>query len=121
MIFDLIDMYTGFGVGLFFASCTYETDKGIMFNKGYIKTTPALAFVAQLGVDYPISDKLSINVDITTEQMSFKTKTRKEPTSTQIVESIKNSTTQLSWRAEAPIKIPGSNVAVRAGIRYAIF
>ncbi len=115
--FQLLDMYTGLGIGVTFASLNIDNDDKENYpNEGYFKTSPALTFSGILGTDVSLNDKWNLFFELSFDQMSFRLKSRKETdeNSSQI-DYVKDSDT-----SPAPIKIPGSNFGLRVGIRVAI-
>jgi hypothetical protein len=113
--FDLIDVYVGGGIGLFWTSLSITSDKSNI--KGYFKTKPALSFSGKIGMVYPVNDRFGINFDITYDAMSFTVKITKEPG--EIGENILTEDSPNS--GNAPFKITGSNVGLRAGVIIGIF
>jgi hypothetical protein len=130
-LFDLFNVYTGFGLGLFFAMSYADikssTPVGDYSAKSVDANNPALAFIGCLGAEYPLNENIILYGELYCEQMSFTT------TST----TYSNSTfagahggdydnrTVFYHEDEAgspqPPKTPGTNVAIRAGVRFPIF
>jgi len=123
-ILELLDMYAGVGMGLYFGSLNYkttETSVGTFTENGSYKSAPSIAFLGSLGADFPIADMISLFGEIGFEQMAFvwtkqiieKTTIRNHSPQTIIYE--KNAT-----NLPAPVKVPGANWQLRAGIRFSI-
>jgi hypothetical protein len=130
-VFDLFDVYTGFGLGLYFAMSSTDikssTPVGDYSAKSVDANNPALAFIGSLGVEYPLNENIIMFGEIYCEQMSF----------TMISTVYSNSTFAGSHNgdydnrtvyyhedetnSQPPPKIPGTNVAIRAGVRFPIF
>jgi hypothetical protein len=116
-ILDLLDMYAGFGVGLYFASLSW-TNSETNFD-GNFKTAPALAFCGSVGANYPVYNDLIIYGEIAIEQMSF--------TVNSILDAGTGDQTNFEQDSNAnsgvehPKKIPGSNIAFRVGAKFPVF
>jgi hypothetical protein len=125
-ILDLFDVYTGFGVGLYFAMSGSDIKRTIPGAEYTAKTVdannPALAFIGSLGVEYPLTENIIMYGELYCEQMSF--------TTTQTTYA--NSTfpngyvTPVYYHEDEagsapPPKTPGTNIAIRAGVRFPIF
>jgi len=119
-VVELIDMHVGFGIGLFFTSLK-STNNNPQYGlyEGYIKTRPGLAFAGKIGGDYPLSDRVAITADICGEMVSYTVKERRETDDDTVYKTDYNRSSS-SNNVERPNKIPGSNVAVLVGIRFAI-
>ena len=117
-VFDLLDMYVGFGMGLYFASLSWSNSETSQFD-GYYKTSPAFGFCGSIGINYPIYNDLIVYGEIAIEQMSF--------TVTSILSAEDGSLKTFEQDSKAtsgvypPEKIPGSNVAFRVGAKFPIF
>jgi opacity protein-like surface antigen len=124
-VVELLNMYTGVGLGYFWNSLHYEISRsaqaGTTTEKGRIVSSPTLGFTGLIGADYPISDIVSIFGEIAFDQVSFRWKK-------QIVETtnIKDHKIGTSFFEEddpsnpAPLKVPGSNWQIRIGARFNI-
>ncbi|MBN1759608.1 MAG: outer membrane beta-barrel protein [Chitinispirillaceae bacterium] len=125
-VLDLITMYTGVGIGFFWNSRPFktvsETGTGgttlTQETTGKIASKPALGFLAALGTDYPLNDKLTLFGELGVEQISFSLDKYvvKKPDSQTIYYSKDDSNTDNL----NPQKVPGSNFQIRFGVRYAI-
>ena len=83
--------------------------------EGYFKTSPAIAFSGLMGLDLPLSEKVTAFFEASFKQMSFKLKSRQTTdNSTEIIFE------KDSENNPAPIRIPGSNLGLRIGIRLQI-
>jgi hypothetical protein len=127
-VLDLLDVYTDFGIGLYFASsgATIETIAPGVDNtaKAEDSNNPAFTIIGAIGVDYPINANIIAYGEIYCEQMSFTT------TKTQYVNSTYNGApynNHTDYYQEdvtdrsAPPKIPGTNIALRVGVRFPLF
>ena len=125
-VLDLISMYTGVGIGLYWNARPFKivSESGTGGTSvtqeatGKITSKPALGFLAQLGTDYPLNDKLTLFGEIGVEQISFSLDkyTVKKPVSATTYYSKDDSNTDNL----DPQKVPGSNFQIRLGVRYAI-
>jgi hypothetical protein len=114
-ILDLIDVYAGFGFGMFFGWMSWERPSTVY--KGEYKTNPAFAFCGSMGAEYPVMTELILYGEIAIEQMNF-TVTRSRGTDSNDETVYEQNSTAAN--IEPPIKIPGSNVALRIGVRFPI-
>ncbi len=121
-VLELLDMYTTFGVGLFFSTVSIENDDENYADEGYIKTKPAFSFHGSIGAEWPVTEFFGVIGEVYAEQMSFKTKERKSTSAYEnAVKSEKNSEVVSSNMIEPPTKIPGTNWGIKVGARYWIF
>jgi hypothetical protein len=116
-ILDLLDMYTGFGFGLYFTSLSW-TNSSTSFD-GNFETSPALAFCGCIGVNYPVHNDLIIYGEIGLEQMSFTENSKVDAGSGLLTSYVQDS--KASNDIPPPPKIPGTNVALRVGAKFPIF
>ena len=127
-VLDLLDVYTDFGVGIYFASSgamIKTTAPGIENTaKAQDSNNPALTFVGAIGVEFPINESMIAYGEIYCEQMSFKTTKTEYLNSTYSGAPYNNHTEyyeeDVTDRSHPP-KIPGTNIALRAGVRFPIF
>jgi hypothetical protein len=124
-IFELLNMHTGVGVGFYWNTLSYEMTRSnadtTLTEDGSIKSAPSLGLNGLLGVDYPISDLLSlfgeIGFDMTsfrwTKQMIKNTEFSNRGTGSYNFE--KNTPNQ-----RPPLHVSGSNWRLSVGVRYAI-
>jgi hypothetical protein len=114
-VLDLIDIYAGFGFGLFFGWMSW--DRPSSPYKGEFKTNPAFAFCGSMGAEFPVMNELILYGELAIEQMAFTvTRGRGTDSNLEIVYE-QNSTAP---NLPPPPKIPGSNVALRFGVRIPI-
>jgi len=126
-VLDLLDVYTTFGIGLYFASSgadLKETDVGggVSTSKAEDSNNPALTFIAAIGVEYPINANVIAYGEINCEQMSFTT-TKTDYTNSVggfFDDHIVNYQEDVTDRNPPP-KIPGTNIALRVGVRFPLF
>jgi hypothetical protein len=130
-VLDLFDVYANFGLGLYFAGASIDrkvTIVGLGEYSGRLEESnlPALGIVGSIGVEYPINPSIIVFGELHCEQMSFLV------TQTTITNSNlpgpgnqwANGVTNYEKNAvdrPAPYYTPGSNVAIRAGVRFPIF
>jgi hypothetical protein len=124
-ILDLLDVYTNFGIGLYFASSGADleaTAGGITStSKATDSNTPSLTFISAIGAEYPITESVIVYGEINCEQMSFTTtKTEFSQSTGGFVDRVVNYEEDATDRPPPP-KIPGTNVALRVGVRFPIF
>jgi len=127
-LLDLFDVYAGFGIGLYFAisSCDIKVVAGSVENtaKGEDSNNPAFAIIGSLGLEYPIVENVIAFFEVYSEQMSFTT-TKTEYTHSSFSTGPYTNHTEYYQKdvtdREPPPKIPGSNVALRIGVRVPIF
>jgi Outer membrane protein beta-barrel domain len=117
-VFDLLDMYVGFGMGLYFASLSWSNSETPQYDGNYT-TSPAIGFCGSIGVNYPVYNDLIVYAEMAVEEMSF--------TVTSILSANDGSLTTFEQDSKAssgvfpPAKIPGSNVAFRIGAKFPVF
>jgi hypothetical protein len=118
MFLDLVEVYTGVGIGLYFTRLTFtNSDPYIGAYDGFIKTRPALGFIGQLGSYYPLNDRLDFKGEIAFEALSFKTSQYHSTDQNLTLQYVQNSTAANEY---PPVKVPGSNWALKVGIRWKI-
>lgn len=116
-MFELLDMYSGIGIGLSFGSLKFEnSDKENFEYEGYFKTKPGLTFSAMLGSDFELSDKLTLFGEVSCDMASLKLKSRRNTNSATQIDYVKDSNSN-----PAPVKLPVSNVGIRVGVRWELF
>jgi hypothetical protein len=107
-------MYVGCGVGVCFAWVTYEQTGRA--TEGELYTRPAVTFNGLIGGEYPFSELFALYADIGFQQMSFTVKKQLDVNQT-TYHYEKNSESNNEY---TPFKIPGSNVTLRAGVRFSV-
>ncbi len=112
--FGLLDMYAGVGIGISFAFVKIESTQDDS-NEGEIRTSPGLTFNGLMGTDFRLNDKFTVFGELSFNQMSFKTQSRKYTDSVEQDDFNKDSNTSSHL-----IKIPGSNFGLCLGIRLKI-
>jgi opacity protein-like surface antigen len=118
MFLDLIDVYTGVGIGFFFNTLEFtNSDLDYGLYDGYMKTKPTLGLLGAIGAIYPLADKIDLKVELAIEQLSFTLKELKPTDSQTIYHYTRNSIASNEYQ---PIKIPGSNWAIKVGVQYKI-
>ena len=99
-----------------------EVDGGLSTSKAEDSNKPAMTLIAAIGAEYPISESVIAYGEINCEQMSFTTTKTVYTNSVggfyddHIVNYQEDATDR-----NAPPKIPGTNIAVRVGVRFPIF
>ncbi len=125
-VLDLFTMYTGFGIGLYFAGLTIhrtETGPGINLSaRADDSEWPAFAFVESLGLEYPLTSAIIAFGELYCEEMNFMTRQRtitgsNYPAGSEWANQIINYQNNVTDRAE-PFSTPGTNVAIRLGVRF---
>lgn len=123
-IFELLNMHTGVGVGFYWNTLSYEmtriTADTTLTENGSIQSAPSLGFNGLLGVDYPISDHLSLFGEVGFDMTSFSwTK--------QMIKNTEFNRATGSYNFEKntpnqrpPLHVSGSNWRLSVGVRYAI-
>jgi hypothetical protein len=126
-ILDLLDVYTNFGIGLYFAGSgadlkTTTVGGGVSTSKAIDSNSPAMTLISAIGAEYPISESIILFGEINCEQMSFTTtKTEySQSTGTPYADRVVNYEEDVTDRP-SPAKIPGTNIALRVGVRFPIF
>jgi hypothetical protein len=118
MFLDLIDVYTGVGIGVFFNTLKYtNSDSRFGMYDGYMKTKPTIGLLGAIGGIYPLSDRIDLKGELAFEQLSFTLKELKPTDSPKIFHYTRNSVASNEYQ---PIKIPGSNWAIKVGVQYKI-
>ena len=124
-ILDLLDIYTNFGIGLYFASSGADleaTAAGITStSKAKDSNTPSLTFISAIGAEYPITESVILYAEINCEQMSFTTTKTEYTQSTGAFDNRVVNYEEGATDRPPPPKIPGTNVALRVGVRFPIF
>lgn len=127
-IFSLIDIYAGCGIGLFFSfhhmdqTNTNGSVTATLTNE--YKNAAAFVWSGLVGADFPLSEEWVLFGEICFEQMSFKSISRKKvknSSNMSAIEFVNDEYQANDLNDPAPIKYPGSNTALRIGIRRIIF
>jgi len=129
-VLDLIDMYAGVGTGLYFNNrsfkITRETTVGSQSASGTIESSPSLGFSGMLGLDYPLSDKVTLFGELGFEQLSVNLSKYKIKDSN--ITGRPSGGTVYNYEKDAvgtnnyqPENVAGSNFQIRIGARYALF
>lgn len=116
--FNLFDMYTGVGAGIYWTSLhitSNKTDKRT--DHAYYKTKPAMAFNGKIGGIYQFTDIFGMYLEVTLDEMSFTVKSYRNPDDAEEHVLTANSTAD----DNEPFKIPGSNVGIKLGATVAVF
>jgi opacity protein-like surface antigen len=123
-IFELLDVHAGVGLGFYWNSLSYKITQTspvtTLTENGSIKSAPSLGLNGLLGVDYPLSDLLSLFGEIGLEMTSFRwTK--------QMIKNTEFNRATGSYNFEKntpnqrpPLRVSGSNWRLSFGVRYAI-
>ncbi len=125
-VLDLFNVYTNFGMGLYFAGSgadlkTTSDLGGTSTSKAKDSDRPAMTFIGAIGAEYPITESIIAYGEINCEQMSFTT-TKIEYTQSNglYADHVVNFEEDVTDR-QSPPKIPGTNIALRIGVRFPIF
>jgi hypothetical protein len=123
-VFDILDMYTNFGIGLFFGYSSSDITRigtGAYTEKAEDSNAPALGYIGAVGVEYPINESVILYGDIYGEMVSFTmTKTVYSASTGTASDNVEYYQEDVTDRTTPP-KTPGTNLAVRAGVRFPIF
>jgi hypothetical protein len=123
-VFDILDMYTNFGIGLFFGYSSAEITRigtNAYTQKAEDSNAPALGYVGAIGVEYPINESVILYGDIYGEMVSFTMKKTEYSASTGTEsDNVQYYQEDVTDRTTPP-KTPGTNLAIRAGVRFPIF
>ncbi len=120
---ELINMYTGVGIGFYWGSLKYETTMPVGTLEGKYVAAPALGLTGFLGADFPLTSKLTLFGELGFDAVSFKWKKM-------VVEKVSSIALQSEVGTHnfekddpnnpPPPKVPGSNWQLRAGVRMGI-
>jgi opacity protein-like surface antigen len=125
---ELINMYTGVGIGFYWGSLKYESKTSTTVGAtttstertGKFVAAPSLGLTGFLGADFPLTSKLTLFGELGFDAVSFKWKkevVEKSPTpgdeGTHVFEKD-------DPRNPAPPKVPASNWQLRFGVRMGI-
>jgi opacity protein-like surface antigen len=125
---DLIDVYTGVGIGFFWNGCSFErideSTTGTQKAKGSIGTSTSFGFTGLLGANFPLSDKLTIFGETGFEQMNFDLKhiiiDESNITGLEVGKTYYSKDDSNTDNLD-PVKVSGSNFQLHIGVRYALF
>jgi|GEM_PF-1173046 opacity protein-like surface antigen len=127
-ILDLFNAYTSFGIGLYFAfsSIDHKESIGGLSAHADDNNWPAFAFVGALGLEYPLNKSVIIFGEVYCEEMGFMLHERTVTKSNIGYEPWENGTTTYAKNSKdehikTPENTPGSNAAVRVGVRFPLF
>jgi opacity protein-like surface antigen len=127
-VLDLFDVYTNFGVGLFFAGASVDVKNTIGTTEYVAKIEesnyPAIAYIGSLGAEYPITPSVIVFGELHGEQMNFLVRQTTISNSTIPGLDWANGVTNYEKNAvdrKTPYYTPGSNIAIRVGARFPIF
>jgi hypothetical protein len=126
-ILDLLDMYTNIGIGLYFANSGVDLRITTIggsesTSKGRDSNNPAMTLIGAIGAEYPINESVIAFAEVNFEQMSFTTTKTSFTQSSGVFYSDHTVNYQVdATDRSAPPKIPGSNVALRVGVRFPLF
>lgn len=123
-VFDLFNAYTSFGVGLYFAfsSIDHKESNGGLSARADDSNWPSLAFVGALGLEYPLNRSIILFGEVYCEEMGFMLHERTVSNSNIDNGPWVNGTTTYEANSKTqtistPENIPGSNAAIRVGVR----
>lgn len=124
-VFDLLDMYTGAGVGVFFTSSSFEvTQNDGDGAKGEVDNAPTVGFLGLFGIDFPIADNIMLFGELNLEAMRVATKKQRvyesDFGSGEFEDETEHFEDDVTDREPRP-RTPGTNVALRAGVRFDLF
>ncbi|MBD3240358.1 MAG: hypothetical protein GF331_07220 [Chitinivibrionales bacterium] len=128
-IFDLLDMYMGIGLGLYWNSFNYKysvetTSPGVATvrqeEEGELDLKPTIPFIGMLGVEYPVADRLILYLDGCFEAMNITVREIERGD----VNDFNNPDVKFDKddaNEDPPPKMPASNFAIRLGVRVPLF
>ncbi len=124
-VFDLFNAYTSFGIGLYFAfsSIDHKETAGGMSARADDSNWPSLAFTGALGLEYPLNRSVVLFGEVYCEEMGFMLHERTVSNSNYPAgDPWANGTTTFEANSKdpnikTPENIPGSNAAIRVGVR----
>jgi opacity protein-like surface antigen len=121
---ELINMYTGVGLGFYWSTMKYKTTSTIAVltteRTGKYVASPALGLTGFLGADFPLSSKFTLFGELGFDAVSFKWKkevVEKAPLSTDVGT---HTFEKDDPNSDAPLKVPASNWQIRVGVRMGI-
>jgi opacity protein-like surface antigen len=125
---ELINMYTGVGIGFYWGSLKYESNTsttvgGITASSkrvGKYVAAPALGLTGFLGADFPLSSKLTLFGELGFDAASFKWKKEVIEESPITGEVGTHNFEKDDPNKDAPPKVPASNWQIRVGVRMGI-
>jgi hypothetical protein len=130
-IFDLLDIFTGAGLGLYLPFSSYKSVEedlpvvgptGTAIIEAKYEHLPTVALIGTLGAEFPLSESFILTADMTFQAMNVTitkvkiTRDDADPTNVGTINYELNATDR-----NEPPKTPGSNLAVRVGFRVPLF
>jgi len=110
--------YAGAGAGCYYALLSIapvsNNDTTATFENGSLRTSPGLGLNGVLGIDYFFTGRTAVFFECSFDQISFNLEQRKN-TNGSVIDYKKDSPD-----SPAPVKIPGSNVGFRLGIKITL-
>jgi opacity protein-like surface antigen len=123
-VLEMFDMYLGAGLSLSFAGSSYNTTLKRTNNATYTTAydrefSPALGFCGIAGMLFPLSEEMSFFTELQFDVVSFQLNNLKYKSHSPPNSNIGTPPNyeKNSKNGDAPPKIPGSNVSLRAGIK----
>jgi len=114
---ELINMYTGVGIGFYWSSLKYDSKTSITILN---TTAPSLGLSGLLGADFPLSSKLTMFGELGFDAVSFRW-TKEDIKESPITSEVgKHSYEKDDPNNPAPPKVPGTNWQIRVGVRMGI-
>jgi opacity protein-like surface antigen len=124
-VLELLDMYTGAGLGVFFTSASYNvTRTGGLTAQVDFENSPTIGFLGLFGVDFPIADNIVLFGELNLEAMRVTTREARIHDSDFDHGEYRAETIYYEDDAtdrEPRPRTPGTNVALRAGVRFDLF
>jgi hypothetical protein len=131
-VFDLFDMYTGVGIGLYFPSSEYNLKNVLVASSttGTVKTTqtehrkytfdPSFGLTGAVGAEYPLLESLILTGEICFQAQSL-TITKEDIDQSDFIATTTNYYQYNVADRAAPPKVPASNWSIRFGVRVPLF
>ncbi len=125
---ELINMYTGVGIGFYWGSLKYESKTSTTIANvttsservGKFVAAPALGLTGFLGADFPLSSQLTLFGEIGFDAVSFKWKKEVVEKSPVTGDVGNHNFEKDDPNNPPPPKVPGSNWQLRVGVRMGI-
>jgi hypothetical protein len=126
-VFDLLDIYIGAGLGLYFTPYSleiqYDDASGAVFSQEVeFDTKPTVPFIGMAGIEYPIARRLVLAFDLSYEAMNVTVKEQRVVTSSfnqPWPEQTQRFEDDVEDRPAQP-RVPASNFTLRLGVRVPI-
>jgi opacity protein-like surface antigen len=128
-IFDLLDVYVGAGLGLYFTPLSLNIERQVVGGITHVQeveydTKPTVPFIGMAGVEYPLARRVILGLDMSFEAINVTVKGQKVLTSSfpqgDWPEQTERYEDDVGDR-EPQKRIPASNWGIRLGARFPLF